>query len=531
MKQLTGLDASFLYMETGSTFGHVSSLCTFERPSGDYSPFDEYRAQIESMLDELEPFRRRLVEVPFQLDHPWWINDPDFDLDFHIRHIAIPAPGDDEQLAAQVARIISRPLDRSKPLWEAYVLEGLEGNRFAVLNKTHHATIDGASGVEMLAMMLDSTPHGDRRKTDTKPWKPEQEPDDAAMLMRTFANYARRPERLARANYRFARRMTENLREAGGFGDGLRQLQRAFTPASQSRGETGRALTAPPTPFNKAITPHRRWSFDGVPLSDIRALKSEMGATVNDVVMAMCAGGLRKYLERHDALPDAPLVSMIPVSIRTGNEDEVWTNRVSGMVAPIPTDCDDPVERVRRVSEEMTRAKEQFDLIPADELTDFTNFSPPVLATLASRASTQLRLADRVASPVNLVISNVPGPREPLYLAGAKMLRYYPVSTIAEGQGLNITVMSYLDSLDVGAVACRELIPDLEDLVADIIDELDVLYDAIGVVRPSLAAAADKTRATKAQASKKSSAKKTAPANKPAPAKTAPAKTQTSTTK
>ena len=487
MKQLTGVDAAFLYMETGTTFGHVNSVSIFERPNDDYDPFQAFRNQIESMLDDLEPFRRRLVTVPFQLDHPWWINDPDFDLDFHVRHIAIPSPGDDRQLAEQVARIIGRPLDRSRPLWEAYVMEGLADDRFAIFCKTHHATIDGAAGVELLTMMMDDSPDTVREVPDHSDWKPERKPDEGEMLMRTLGNLAKSPQRLAMANYRLARGMAKTLR-ADGVADGLKKMRNAFMPPSSDedgpRSSTP-SLTAPPTPFNKAITPHRRWSFEGIALSDIKALKSATGATVNDVVMAMCAGGLRAYLERCGALPDDPLVSMVPVSIRTGDEADKWTNRVSGIVCPIPTNEPDPVERLKRVSEEMTRAKEQFDLVPADELTDFANFSPPAIASLASRVATQFRLADRVSLPVNLVISNVPGPREPLYLAGAKMQTYCPVSTIAEGQGLNITVMSYLDRLDIGAVACRELVPDLDDLVGDIVAELDVLFAAIGMDRPS----------------------------------------------
>ena len=226
---------------------------------------------------------------------------------------------------------------------------------------------------------------------------------------------------------------------------------------------------APRTRFNRGITPHRKFAFRATSLSQVKAIKNALGATVNDVVMAACAGALRTYLEKRGELPDEALVAMVPVSIRTGEETEKWTNRVSGLIALLPTNEPDPLQRVLKVHEAMTSSKELFNAIPAETLTDFAQFPSPAIFTRAMRMAVRWRLMERIGPPAgNLTISNVPGPREPLYAAGAKLLHYFPVSTVVDGQGLNITVQSYMDSLDWGLVACRELVPDVADLMDDI---------------------------------------------------------------
>ena len=293
---------------------------------------------------------------------------------------------------------------------------------------------------------------------------------------------------------------------------------------------------APPTPWNRSITAHRRFAMRPAKVSDLKRLKAVTGGTLNDVVMAIVAGALRAYLTEHDALPDRPLRAMVPVSIRTGDEEEMWTNRVSGLVVDLPTHLADPMERLAACREAMDRGKKQFELVPAEALVDIQQYSSPVVATSAIRMAARLKLADRMAPPVNVIISNVPGPRQPLYLDGAQMRTYIPVSTISEGMGLNVTVHSYLDELEFGLIACRELVPDLWHMVDLHIDEIDVLFAAAGVSRngdaPAPAAkkapakrtpkkTAAKRAPTKA-ATKKAPAKKTAA--KKAPAKKAPAK-------
>jgi diacylglycerol O-acyltransferase / wax synthase len=496
VKQLSGLDASFLYLETPHSFGHVSSLSVYSRPDDPgFNPFEAFRARLESRLGQLEPFRRRLVNVPLGIDHPYWIDDPDFDLDFHLRHQAIPPPGDLDQLGDQVARIIGRPMDRTRPLWEVYVIEGLPNGDFAVLTKLHHATIDGASGVELLGILLDTQP------TDEEPsvpdtWRGEREPSQGEILARTAIQLARRPERAVRVGLGMVRKFGEITRNKGvvQFAQAARRSLPAIRPENDP--DVAPALPArpaPATPFNKAITAHRRVVFRSVPLALVKDLKGALGATVNDVVMAACAGALRRYLEGHDALPDQPLIAMIPISIRTGAESDPWTNRVSGLVAPLPTTLDDPIRRVEAVHESMAQAKERFELIPADVLVEISQFAPPALSTRAIRMAAGMRIADRLNPPVNLVISNVPGPRQPLYLGHARLEHFFPVSTVVDGQGLNITVQSYLDTLDFGLVACRELVPDLVELTEMCVEELHIMAKAAGV-KPAGAVAAKRQR-------------------------------------
>jgi diacylglycerol O-acyltransferase len=493
MKQLSGLDASFLYLETGRQFGHVSSLSIYAKPEDDpdYDPFAAWRAQIERRLHLLEPLRRRLREVPLGLDHPYWLEDPDFDLDFHVRHSGVPPPGRDDQIAEIVARIVGRPLDRSRPLWETYVLEGLPDGRFGILTKVHHATIDGAAGAELLVLMLDGDPEGDALPAAPTVQKPaERVPSDGEMLARAATSLVRKPARAVLLGARTMRDLGTAIRNpmvvsaANQVRAGLRgpvgtvlNLGRPRAPEGEVRGPVPTA--APRLAFNAAITPHRRFAFRSTRLGAVKEIKNALGATVNDVVMAMCSGGLRRWLEDRDQLPELPVVAMIPVSIRSGEETERWTNRVSAIFATLPTDEPDPVRRVGRVHEAMVDAKELFDAVPAEALTDFAQFPPPAVFARAMRTATRLT-ASRIMAPVNVVISNVPGPRQPLYTAGARLLHYYPVSTILDGQGLNITVQSYLDTLDFGLVSCRELVPDLWDLADAIVDDLHELMKATG---------------------------------------------------
>lgn len=531
MKQLSGLDASFLYMETPNTYGHVSGLAIYERPDGDFYPFQAAYDRFDALIGRLEPMRRRLVEVPFKLDHPYWIDDPDFDLNYHVRHIGLAPPGGADQLAEQVARIVGRRMDRSRPLWEAYVIEGLADGRWAMLTKTHHATIDGASGVLLLGMLTDPSP--DTPMPDHVDWVGEAVPSDRELLERTMRNLAMNPVK----GMRLSLRLLRNFAEAAGVDsvsamaaqvrDGLKSV--ALGGAIDTPEPVHRVRIplspAPPTPFNRAVTPHRRFAMRSTALGNIKALKDATGCTVNDVVMAICTGALREYLLRHDALPEAPLRAMVPVSIRTGDEEDPWTNRVGGIIADIPTNSSDPLERLRGCHEAMNEAKLQMDVLPAEAIAELAQVAPPLAATAAMRLQSRLRLADRVTLPMNVVISNVPGPRHALYFAGAKMTNYIPVSMIADDMGLNITVHSYLDRLEFGLIADRELVPDLWDLVDLHIDEIDVLFEATGATRFEQQKAPSMRRGSaRKPAAKKMPAKKNAPAKRKPAARKAPAK-------
>jgi diacylglycerol O-acyltransferase / wax synthase len=475
MQQLSGLDAAFLALESSSMFGHVGSLCIVD-PSTTAEPLtlDRLTRVVASRLPLVPPFRRRLVEVPLGLDMPYWIDDPDFDIEFHVRELALPAPGNDHQLREQAARLHARPLDRARPLWELYLISGLSGGRVAIYTKVHHAAIDGVSGNDILAAVLDITPEG-RPEEDVPPRVVESEPSAISMLVRSAWSLAGNPVRGARLTYSLARTLptlaASPARPRLPIIDRL--LGRDSNVVLNSPG-----LRAPATPFNKPIGPHRRWSFRTVPFEEVRAVKNASGTTVNDVVMALCAGALRRYLDDHDALPDAPLVAAVPVSVRTEEQKGTGGNRVSTMMAALPTNLADPLERLHAAHEAMRAAKEQHGAMPADLLADVTQFAMPALAGQAARLSARLRLLERI-NPFNLIISNVPGPNVPLYYAGAKLLTYYPLSAIAEGQGLNITVMSYGGGLHFGLIADRDLVPDLDLLAGYLVEELKVLVHAV----------------------------------------------------
>ena len=485
MKQLSGLDASFLYMETPTTFGHVNGLAIYERPSPDFDPFQAAYDRFGAMIGRIEPMRRRLVEVPFQLDHPYWIDDPDFDLEYHVRHIGLAPPGAADQLAEQVSRIVGRPMDRSHPLWEVYVIEGLADGRWAMLTKTHHSTIDGAAGVLLLNMLTDTEP--DAEVPEPVEWSSDRVPTDAELLQRTAKHLVTNPVKGMRLSLRIVRSMAETAgidsvtSVATQARDSLKALASGGVRDDDNTQPVNIPLSpAPPTPWNKRITAHRRFAMRSTALDNIKRLKNAAGCTVNDVVMAICAGALREYLIKHDALPGEPLRAMVPVSIRTGLEEDPWTNRVSGIIADLPTNCGDPLERLRLCHDAMETAKRQLELMPADAIVELAQISPPLVATAAMRLQSRLRLSDRVNLPVNVTISNVPGPRQALYFAGAKMDNYIPVSIVTDDMGLNITVHSYLDRLDFGLIAARDLVPDLWDMVDMHIDEIGRLFEATG---------------------------------------------------
>ena len=474
MQQLTGLDAAFLAMETSAVFGHVGSVCVLD-PSTCPEPLTLERLQrvIGSRLHLVPPFRRRLAEVPFGFDQPYWIEDPDFDIEFHVRELSLPAPGDDKQLADQMARLHARPLDRRRPLWELYLVTGLSGGRAAVYTKVHHAAIDGVSGNDILAAVLDLTPEG-RDIGDVPAWKGDRAPGPVPLLARSLVSLAGHPVRAARLTAGLVSYTPHLLRHRPAVPVLDRWLPRRGSSAVLSQS----GLRAPRTPFNRPITPHRRWAFRTVPIADVKAVKNAAGATVNDVVMALCSGALRRWLQDHDALPDVPLVAAVPVSVRTEAQQGQGGNRVSTMTTAIPTHVEDPAERLALCHEAMRAAKEQHGALPANLLADVTQFAMPALAGQAARMAARLRLVEWL-SPFNLIISNVPGPNVRLYYAGAELLAYYPLSAIADGQGLNITVMSLGEGMHFGLVACRELVPDLDRLAGYLVDELEALTKAV----------------------------------------------------
>ncbi len=477
MRQLTALDVQFLNAESTTTTGHVGGLSILDpttTPSGKVTLDDVYNL-MEQRLHLAQPLRWRLLSVPFGLDHPYWMDDPEFDLEYHVREIALPSPGDEKQLAEQVARLTARPLDRRRPLWEVYLIHGLADGNVALYTKIHHSAIDGVSGAELLGVLMDLTPEPRPVEPPGKP-EPPQVPDTLTLIARGVRRMVMHPIRTTMNLPRLLPHIDEvpgtarfpGLDVIGKAGHALSKL----TGQGPGRHDADRPrLLAPETPFNGPISPHRRFAYGSLPLDEVKRIKNAFGVTVNDVVMALCASAMRRWLLDHDALPEEPLVTLVPLSVRTPEQAGSAGNQVSVMLAPLPTHIADPGERLAEMTGAMVTAKKRYQPLPASWLVDFSAMLPAALGGLSARAL--MKFLGATAPVVNLVVSNVPGAQRPLYLAGARMLANYPVSAITDASGgLNITVMSYQGKLDFGLVACRELIPDVWNLI-------DYLHDAL----------------------------------------------------
>jgi diacylglycerol O-acyltransferase / wax synthase len=479
MQQLTGLDASFLALETANTTGHVGGVSVVD-PSSAARPLT--LARLTEVISERLPLvpvlRRKLLNVPLGLDQPYWIDDPHFDIEYHVREIALPRPGSDAQLTEQVSRLHARPLDRSRPLWEIYLITGLARRRAAVYTKIHHAAIDGVSGAELLTVLLDLSPDG-RELPASKPFRPAPPPSPVTLATLAAARLAWRPVETVRITNELVRLIPTLAPAVSTFVGGMLGLGRGDGGVIQSL-----AGRPPGTPFNKPITPHRRLALRSVDLAAVKAVKNAFGVSVNDVVMAMCAGALRHWLSDHDALPDSPLISMIPVSVRDPQSKGAMGNKVSAMLAALPTHLADPSQRVETVHAATEVAKAQQAAIPQGLVDRISDFAVPALTARAARVVFATGLLHRLP-PFNLCISNVPGPNVPVYLGGARLLAHYPVSVITDGQGLNITLVGYLGQLHFGLLACRELVPDIETLAGYLVDELELLLKAADARVPS----------------------------------------------
>lgn len=460
MERLTGLDATFLYLENPSMHMHVGMVSVFDTSTvpGGYS-FEKTRALIESRLPLIPLFQRRLVTVPFNLHHPIWVTDPDFDLEHHVRRVAVPAPGGIRELCEVAEDFLSRPLERSRPLWEMLIAEGLEDGHIGVMAKVHHSSVDGVSGAEMMVHLFDLEAEPEEKELPPRLEK-ERVPSDVELVGYAAASIARQPLRLARVVPATVRSVVNLVR---------------FRRESEGRG-MATPFSAPRTPWNGAITGHRKIAVSNLVLDDVKHVKNTFGTTVNDVVLALCAGALRRYLDRKGMLPDDPLMAVVPVSVRT--EGKEGANQVSALFTSLATDLDDPVERLRAISEVTKDAKEEHKAIGADMLQDWAEFAAPAVFARASRVYSSMKLADRHRPVHNVIISNVPGPPFPLYFAGAKLAMLCPLGPIMEGAGLNITVLSYMDSIDVGLIGCRELTPDLWDMADDFNESMEELKKA-----------------------------------------------------
>ena len=463
MDRLSGLDASFLYFETPAHLMHVCGLLVLD-PSTmptQYS-FPELREKLRERLEVTPAFRRKLHNPFLNFDHPVWINDDDFDIEHHVRRAAVPSPGGDRELSEVCADIAAQPLDRARPLWEMWLIEGYHDDgapRLAVMTKMHHATVDGVSGAslvsELCSLEPDAPPFGAQKDPEPLPRRPR----DRDIVIDGVIGVAKRPLHLVNV---------------------LPHTLQAI-PNWIGRARRGRAMpapfTAPRTSFNGTITGHRSIAFARLDLDEVKQIKNAFGCTVNDVVLAMCSGALRRYLDDNGELPDDSLVAMVPVSVH-GKTKRGGTNKVSGMFASLSSDIADPVERLRAIAEANRVAKDHHQTLSASLLQDWAQFAAPNTFGLAVRLYSKLRLADMHPVVHNLVISNVPGPQMPIYFLGARIVGFYPFGPVFHGAGLNVTVLSNDGHVDVGLIAARELAPNLWSLADDLQVALDELLKA-----------------------------------------------------
>ena len=464
MRSLVGMDAAFLSLETPTTPMHVGVALVLDPPEGRrslFSPETRYaqiRRVIEQRLHLVGPFRQRAVRVPFGLHHPVWVEDPDFELDDHLSRASLPSPGGKAELDAFVASVMSRQLDPDRPLWEMHVVEGLAGERTALVAKVHHAILDGVSGASVLAAFLDLNPRS-RVVALPQEWHPGALPSSAQMLKHAASSLAHQPG------------TTLSTLQAG--------VEAVADLGMHNRELTGRGEHAPPgffsaprTSFNGAVSNRKRFASLSVPLEDVKLVGGVFEATVNDVVLACVSGGLRLLLDERGEGVDDPLVAMVPVSTRPEGEGEALGNQISGMLVSLASDIEEPVRRLDAISESARVAKEQEKLHRGRFIGDLAQLALPALTTRLARAVAGTRLFDKVRPPFNVTVSSVRGPDFSLFCAGSRVVDLYPVGPIAEGIGLNVTVFSYLDRVHFGLFACRKLLPELDELGTHIDDAL-----------------------------------------------------------
>ena len=443
MRRVSGIDAAFLYGETPAWHMHVSAVLIGD-PSTAPNGFsvERFKELTAARLHLAPQFRWRLVEVPFGLDRPGWIEDPDFDIDNHIRRIGVPAPGGPEQLGNLIGDLVSIKLDRGRPLWEFWVIEGLQDDKIAILAKIHHSIIDGVSGSELAGILMDLEVDPPPPDPPTEPRAVESEPNPFELVARGVGHTFLTP-------YRTVRFVNQSVRQGLKF---IGFQQRDHTPPIP--------FQAPRTSFNTELTPHRRFAYESVSLADVRVVKDAFGVKLNDVVLALCAGTLRRYLDSRDELPDSPLIAQVPVSLRTDDDTGHGGTKVGAMFASLATDIDDPVERLLAIHASTQGAKEMQQAMNAERIMGISETAPPALISLAARMYTAAGLDSLTPPIMNLIISNVPGPPFPIYCAGAKLESIYPMGPLLYGTGINVTVFSYVENVDFGFMVCRDVVSD-----------------------------------------------------------------------
>ena len=466
--RLTGLDTSFLHMERAGAHMHVASVSIFEGPPPHHS---EFRDHIAARLHLVPRFRQKLRFVPFGQGRPVWVDDPHLNLEYHVRQTALPAPGSEEQLRNLAARIFSQQLDRSKPLWELWLVEGVAGDRFAIIGKSHHALVDGISGVDITTVLFDVEKEPANPPARPPKWAPRPEPTDLRLFSEALRERATSPREIARgvrAALRGPRQVLRGVRDTGKM--------------------VGAGISAPSTPFNVEIGPHRRIAFVRADLGQLKAIKNEHGGTVNDVVLSVVTGAIGNYLRArgHDT-EDLELRAMVPVSVRAEEERGALGNRISAIMAPLPVWCEEPVRRLHLVTETMGDLKGSGQAVGAEILTRIVDFAPTTIASQAAR----LQPAQRF---FNLVVTNVPGPQFPLYVLGREMESIFPLVPLARRQALCVGIMSYNGQVDFGLIGDYDAMADLESFGLDLEGALEELGGAPGTGLPPQRASRAETR-------------------------------------
>jgi diacylglycerol O-acyltransferase / wax synthase len=441
-ERLSGLDTSFLHLERSGAHMHVASTSIFEGTAPTHA---EFREHIASRLHLVPRFRQKLRFVPFTQGRPVWIDDPHLNLDYHVRQTALPAPGSDEQLRNLAARIFSQQLDRSKPLWELWLVEGLTGDRFAIIGKSHHALVDGISGVDITTVLFDLDPEPTGAPDKAPPWLASPEPTDVQLLTEAWKERLTSPKEIYR-----------------GFRAALRGPRQVLKGVGATSKMVSAGMAAPHSVFNVEIGPHRRFQMTQTDLGDLKRVKDAHGGTVNDVILSIVAGGIGRYLRArgHDTT-GLELRAMVPVSVRADEEHGALGNRISAMMAPLPVWCEDPVERLQLMTEEMGDLKSSGQAVGAEILTKLTDFAPSTIASQAAR----LQPAQRF---FNLVVTNVPGPQFPLYVLGRKMESIFPMVPLARRQALCVGIMSYNGQVNFGLIGDYDAMADLDSFALDL---------------------------------------------------------------
>jgi diacylglycerol O-acyltransferase len=472
MIPVSSLDASMLYVETQAMPMHTMGVLLIERArDSETSAMKLIRDSLEDRLHLIPPFRRKLVQGPLKIGDPYWIEDPEFDIDRHISHHVLPAPGGRRQFDALVGELASGCLSRDKPLWEMAVIEGLENGQVGLVTKVHHATMDGGKGASLMGELFSTEPHG-VVAPPTERWAPEPEPRTPWLMADTVRTLVGKPRRIASA----ATGIVSGLRRGGKKG--------SDSPKGEKTDKPG-LFEAPTTMFNQPLTPNRAVGLCDVALDDVKSIGLALDATVNDVVLAASCASLRAWLLSHGGLPDRPLVGVVPVSLR-GEDDEDAANRVAVMRVRLPLDVEDPIERLRAIHEAMRVGKKGQSRDGGGggvlkHLADIaTNVTVPVFLTQLLGLYSSGGIADKVPPMWNLVISNIAGSPVPLYFGGARLRQLYPLGPVQQGSGLNITVLSTDGRLCFGALACKELVPDLEDITAGFVEEIERLRASAG---------------------------------------------------